>query len=500
MIADGWVRVVARFSRLRAELDWLNRSDDMAARLRARHLRYINLLTPVLMVANMANASLLSLAMRGNASDQVLLAWWSLNLLWSVLALQAWWRRHRRETDSASIRAVRRVKRGAVAMALMWAFAAVFFFPAGNSEQRFLVCMVVLGTLNGGVLAMAAVPSAAWSYLVILTLSALAAVFLGEVAHPTISVSLLMSYGVAQAWMALSIARIMGAHVRSEQMARERQAQLEVAREQLISSEKMAALGALVAGVSHEVNTPLGVSITAASAVREGLQALRNDYQAQRLTREAFEQALDHAMEGLDMLDTNLSRASRLVKDFKQTAVHQTSERLCDFDVMETLRSLLASLHPVTRRVPVRPMLGGPRRLPVRGYPGALMQVMTNLITNSVNHAFRDVDAPGIVIDVREGEEEWELVYSDNGVGVPYDIQPRIFEPFFTTRRGRGGTGLGLNIVYTVVSQRMGGQLSFWSRPGEGVRLHLRLPRRLTSERPDSQPFAQSHTVNPPQS
>ena len=177
------------------------------------------------------------------------------------------------------------------------------------------------------------------------------------------------------------------------------------------------------------------------------------------------------------LLDTNLLRASRLIKDFKQTAVHQTSERLCDFDVMETLRALLASLHPVTRRVPVRPMLGGPRKLPARGYPGALMQVLTNLIMNSVNHAFREVASPAIVIDVREGEYEWELVYSDNGVGVPLDVQPRIFEPFFTTRRGRGGTGLGLNIVYTVVTQRMGGQLAFWSRPGQGVRLHLRLPR-----------------------
>ena len=92
------------------------------------------------------------------------------------------------------------------------------------------------------------------------------------------------------------------------------------------------------------------------------------------------------------------------------------------------------------------------------------------------------------VIDVREGEHGWDLVYSDNGVGVPLELQSRIFEPFFTTRRGRGGTGLGLNIVYTVVTQRMGGHLDFWSRPGEGVRLHLKLPRYLTAERLDSQP------------
>lgn len=489
----AWVST--HLSRLRAELDWLFAGDHMSAQLRARHLSYVNRLTPVLMVANLSNGSLLALVMRGSIDAWVLWGWWLLNALWSLFAFGAWWSRHRRPAESASVRAVHRVKRGAMAMALVWALAAVAFFPAGSSEQRFLVCMVVLGTLNGGVLAMAAVPPAAWSYLVIITLSALSSVFLADIAHPRISVALLLVYGGAQAWMALSIARVLGANVRSEQMARERQAQLEVAREQLISSEKMAALGALVAGVSHEVNTPLGVSITASSAVREGLVALRADYQAQRLTREGFEQALEQAMEGMDMLDTNLLRASRLVKDFKQTAVHQTSERLCDFDVMETLRSLLASLHPVTRRVPVRPMLGGPRKLPARGYPGALMQVMTNLVTNSVNHAFRGVSSPAIVIDVREDEHEWELVYSDNGAGVPYELQPRIFEPFFTTRRGRGGTGLGLSIVYTVVTQRMGGQLTFWSRPGEGVRLHLRLPRHLTSERPDSQPHHTSSTL-----
>lgn len=488
MLATAQALVARQLARMRADLGWLRRDDAAAAWLRARHLHYVNRLTPLLVVVNLANAGLLGYVMRHSTGPLFLWGWVALQLTWSALALRGWWLRHRHEVDAASPRGVRRVVQGALFLSGVWALAALVWFPLGNSEHRFLVGMVVLGSLNGGVLALATVPPAAWAYLAVLTAASMGAAFLSQLGHRPIMLTLLVIYGSSQAWMALVISRIFTARLHSENEARERQADLDVARDQLISSEKMAALGALVAGVSHEVNTPLGVSITAASAVREGLVAMRMDYQAQRMTRENFEQALALAMEGLDMLDTNLLRASRLIKDFKQTAVHQTSERLCEFDVMETVRALLASLHPVTRRVPVRPLLGGPRKLPARGYPGALMQVLTNLIMNSVHHAFRDVAAPAIAIDVREGENHWELVYSDNGVGVPLDLQPRIFEPFFTTRRGRGGTGIGLNIVYTVVTQRMGGQLDFESKPGEGVRLHLRLPRRLRAERLDSQP------------
>jgi signal transduction histidine kinase len=484
-------------ARLRADLDWLQRDDEASALLRARHLNYVNRLTPLLVSMNLANAGLLAYVMRDRTEPAFFLCWVLLSIAFSTLAMHGWWRRHRHETQRASPRAVWRVTQGAMSMAVLWGLAALIWFPVGDSGQRFLVGMVVLGCLNCGVLALATVPPAAWAYLVIITVCAVMSAVKAQLEYLGIELTLLLIYSFAQGWMALVITRIFTARVRSEAKARERQADLEVARDQLISSEKMAALGALVAGVSHEVNTPLGISITAASSVRESLEAMRQDYQMQRMTRESFEQALDMSMEGLQMLDTNLLRASRLIKDFKQTAVHQTSERLCDFDVMETVRALLASLYPVTRRVPVRPMLGGPRKLPARGYPGALMQVLTNLIMNSVNHAFRAIATPAIVIDVREGAEEWELVYSDNGVGVPPDLHSRIFEPFFTTRRGRGGTGLGLNIVYTVVTQRMGGQLSFWSRPGEGVRLQMRLPRYLASERPDSQPYTQSHSTQP---
>ena len=156
-------------------------------------------------------------------------------------------------------------------------------------------------------------------------------------------------------------------------------------------------------------------------------------------------------------------------------------DSLTDFEVMETVRTLLVSLQPVMRRVPVVPVLKGPERLKVRSYPSALIQVLTNLMMNSALHAFEGVESPEISIEVADEKDVWTLTYRDNGVGVAPDLHKRIFEPFFTTRRGRGGTGLGLNIVYTLVTQRLGGRLEFWSDSAAGLRFRLDLPLSATS-------------------
>lgn len=150
-----------QLARLRADLDWLHRDDEASARLRARHLSYVNRLTPVLAVVNLANASLLSSVMRDSSGPWFLWGWLLLSLLWSVLAMRGWWARHRHDVDMASARGVRRVTQGAMGMAAVWALVALVWFPVGTSEQRFLVGMVVLGSLNGGVLALATVPPAA---------------------------------------------------------------------------------------------------------------------------------------------------------------------------------------------------------------------------------------------------------------------------------------------------------------------------------------------------
>ena len=255
--------------------------------------------------------------------------------------------------------------------------------------------------------------------------------------------------------------------------------QLQQAQSQLIESEKLAALGGLVAGVAHEVNTPLGIAVTATSVLSETLDSLRQQFTAQTLTSQQFSDLLAQASDSTQMLVNNLQRAARLVRDFKQTAVDQVSEARSQFQVEQVLRALIASLHPETRKVPVEPLLECPSGLQMNSLPGVLTQVLANLILNSVRHAFADQAAPLIEIRLQEQGEQVLLDYRGNGCGVPESLRERIFEPFFTTKRGSGGSGLGLNIVYNLVTRKLGGKLEFSSQPGQGVHFRLSLPREL---------------------
>ena len=262
--------------------------------------------------------------------------------------------------------------------------------------------------------------------------------------------------------------------------------QLQNARDQLINNERLASLGTLVAGVAHEVNTPLGIAVTAASVVSEALDSIRDHYQADTLTRETFAALMREAHEGQHIVVGNLSRAARLVRDFKQAAANQADETLCEYDIAQTTRALIASLHPETKKIPVVPQFEGPASLKGMGYPGVLMQVLTNLVMNSVRHAFEGVAKPMIAIELREANGQVELIYRDNGLGVPATLHNRIFEPLFTTRRGQGGTGLGLNIVYNLVTQKMAGQLDFWSAHQRGVTFRMRFALKLVVEPQDA--------------
>lgn len=269
--------------------------------------------------------------------------------------------------------------------------------------------------------------------------------------------------------------------------------QLQNARDQLINNERLASLGTLVAGVAHEVNTPLGIAVTASSVVSEALDSIRDHFQTDSLTREAFAALMREAHEGQLIVVGNLSRAAKLVRDFKQAAANQADETLCEYDIAQTTRALIASLHPETKKIPVVPRFDGPVTLMGTGYPGVLMQVLTNLIMNSVRHAFEGVAQPQIAIELSETDGQVEVIYRDNGVGVPAALHNRIFEPLFTTRRGRGGTGLGLNIVYNLVTQKMAGQLDFWSANQRGVTFRLRFALKQAWEQHET-PKEQSAT------
>jgi C4-dicarboxylate-specific signal transduction histidine kinase len=263
--------------------------------------------------------------------------------------------------------------------------------------------------------------------------------------------------------------------------------QLKKTQEQLVESEKLAALGGLVAGVAHEVNTPLGIAVTATSVVKDITNEATQAFANQSLTSEQFSMLMEQLTESSTMLEHNLNRAAKLIRDFKQTAVDQVSESRSQFNIHQVLEALIASLHPETRKVPVVPELKGQQSLTMNSLPGVLTQVISNLIMNSINHAFHDQPTAQIEIEFRELEDLVIVEYRDNGCGVEESLHQKIFEPFYTSKRGKGGSGLGLNLVFNLVKQKLKGELTFKSELDKGVYFELRLPKNLPSSQSPEQ-------------
>jgi C4-dicarboxylate-specific signal transduction histidine kinase len=254
---------------------------------------------------------------------------------------------------------------------------------------------------------------------------------------------------------------------------------LREAQAQLVQSEKLASLGGLVAGVAHEINTPIGVSVTAASTLENRTQRMRDDYAAGKLTRPELERYAEVAIEASAIILKNLQRAADLIHSFKQVAVDQSSGERRRFGLRAYIDEVLLSLAPRLKKTPHRIEIDCDEKLGVDTLPGALAQILTNLVSNSLLHAFPD-GRPG-VIRIQAGIERGQvhLRFSDDGVGVPPENVPRIFDPFFTTRRGLGGSGLGLHIVYNLATQMLRGSIRVESQPGAGTDFHLRFPATL---------------------
>ncbi|HYD65030.1 PAS domain S-box protein [Azospirillum sp.] len=253
---------------------------------------------------------------------------------------------------------------------------------------------------------------------------------------------------------------------------------LRVAQESLIQAETMASLGQLVAGVAHEINTPIGIGLTAATHIAEQTERLRGLFGKGAVRRSDFADYLQAVEEGSRLLVSNINRAAELVQSFKQVAVDQSSGGRRAFDLKTYIDEVLFSLQPRLKRTRVTVSVDCPDDLTMDSYPGALSQVLTNLMINAVVHAYGEGAAGHVRIAVHgEGEDAVALDFVDDGKGIPPDVLPRIFDPFFTTKRGEGGSGLGLHIVYNTVSRVLGGRLSVDSRLGEGTRFTLNLPR-----------------------
>ncbi len=251
---------------------------------------------------------------------------------------------------------------------------------------------------------------------------------------------------------------------------------LRQAEAQLIQTEKMAALGGLVAGVAHEVNTPVGIGVTAASLLVEKTETFVKAYQAGQMKRSTLEKYLETASKTGDTILRNLQRAAELIQSFKQVAVDQSSENRRKFEVNTYLQEVLLQLRPKLKTSQHRIEINSTESVELDSYPGAFSQVITNLIINSLLHAYGEEDAGTISISWTQTEDRLVLTYSDDGCGIPAKHLKKIFEPFFTTKRGRGGSGLGLHIVYNLVTQKLHGTIACDSEIGVGTTFTLRLP------------------------
>jgi signal transduction histidine kinase/ligand-binding sensor domain-containing protein len=253
---------------------------------------------------------------------------------------------------------------------------------------------------------------------------------------------------------------------------------LQLAQAQLVEREKLASLGALVAGVAHELNTPIGNSLLVASTLQESSRRFAEQAQGGALRRSDLERFCAHAEESGSLLVRGLGRAAQLVASFKQLAVDQTSDQRRSFDLAKVCEEVALTLENRLRRDEHQLALEVPAGLQFDSFPGPLEQVLSNLVLNAVLHGFEGRSGGRMRLSAEAvGAERVRLVFSDDGRGIPAELLPRIFDPFFTTKMGTGGSGLGLHICYTIVSSLLGGQIAVSSVAGQGTRFELLLPR-----------------------
>jgi PAS domain S-box-containing protein len=246
----------------------------------------------------------------------------------------------------------------------------------------------------------------------------------------------------------------------------------------LIEAEKLAALGRLVAGVAHEVNNPVGISLTVASSLERKTALFTAEVERGDLRRSRLTEFLETSRDASGQLVANLNRAAELIQSFKQVAADRNYSDQRTFDLGDLTEQVVMSLRPGLRKHHLALNVDCQPNLSMNSYPGPYGQVLTNLFLNAVAHAFPDGRPGAVDIQVREsGKDNVEIIFSDNGCGMSLDVRRRAFDPFFTTRRDQGGTGLGLHIVYSIVTNRLGGRLELDSEPGKGTRIQIVLPR-----------------------
>jgi signal transduction histidine kinase len=245
--------------------------------------------------------------------------------------------------------------------------------------------------------------------------------------------------------------------------------QLKKTQKELIQKEKMASLGGLVAGIAHEINTPLGICVTGVSHLQEEYKIIKSAIENNTLTEENLNYFFEDVEEVLEILQTNTVRGAELVNSFKQVAVDQSSNDVRSINLYNYINDIVLSLRPTLKRSPVDIEVKCPHELNIDVNAGAVSQIISNLILNSIKHGF-ELDQPGkILIECYEKKNVIFIKYLDNGIGVDEEALKVLFEPFYTTKRGEGGSGLGTQLVYNLVTSVLKGKITVQSQLGKGL-------------------------------
>jgi C4-dicarboxylate-specific signal transduction histidine kinase len=251
---------------------------------------------------------------------------------------------------------------------------------------------------------------------------------------------------------------------------------LKFAQDKLIQSEKLASLGGMASGLVHEINTPIGIGITASTFIKQMISKIDRNLQLGEVESSAVWKFLKKTEEAVSMIHANLGRAAGLLENFKQVSVDQVSEKPRKILVDEYVGEVIASLSVELKHSPHRIVVNCPKNLIFDSRPGALAQIITNFVMNAMTHAFEGMDEGDLVFDIRADDSTLHLICRDNGKGMGRDELKQIFDPFYTTRREHGGTGLGLYVVYNLVTKALSGSIECESTPGKGTAFTVKVP------------------------
>lgn len=250
---------------------------------------------------------------------------------------------------------------------------------------------------------------------------------------------------------------------------------------QLIESEKMASLGELVAGLSHEINTPLGVCVTTITHLQGELELSKKFIRDNTLKKSDLDKFMNGCAEAMHMLQINLMRTSEIIKNFKLVSVDQITEAQRIVELKNYIDEIVYSLRPILKKSNSHIVTDCPKDIEINSYPGVLFRVISILVMNSVTHAFNPDQNGTITITVTQENNTIQLCYADNGKGIPKANIKKIFDPFFTTKRAEGNVGLGLNIAYNQVTQVLSGTIRCESEIGKGTTFIITFPKTLAS-------------------